>query len=44
MTERVEIGGRAPDFEYDRPDGSNALLADLWADGPAFLVWLRHGG
>ena len=25
-------------------DGDDVRLGDLWADGPAVLVWLRHYG
>jgi hypothetical protein len=25
-------------------DGNEIRLADLWSDGPAVLVWLRHYG
>ena len=25
-------------------DGNDVRLGDLWADGPAVLVWLRHYG
>ena len=25
-------------------DGRDVRLGDLWADGPAVLVWLRHYG
>jgi hypothetical protein len=28
-----------PDYE-----GSDVRLGDLWRDGPAVLVWLRHYG
>ena len=25
-------------------DGNEVRLGDLWSDGPAVLVWLRHYG
>ena len=25
-------------------DGNDVRLGDLWSDGPAALVWLRHYG
>jgi prostamide/prostaglandin F2alpha synthase len=25
-------------------EGSDVRLGDLWSDGPAVLVWLRHYG
>ena len=39
-----KVGGRAPDFEYTRPGGSTARFSDLWSEGPALFVWLRHCG
>ncbi|MEQ1894931.1 MAG: hypothetical protein ABL998_20505 [Planctomycetota bacterium] len=39
-----KTGGRASDFEYTRPNGASARLADLWAEKPALFVWLRHCG
>lgn len=39
-----KVGGRAPDFEYTRPSGSSASFSDLWVEGPALFVWLRHCG
>ena len=39
-----KVGSRAPDHEYLRPSGSTARLADLWSEGPALLVWMRHCG
>jgi hypothetical protein len=44
MLSSWKTGARASDFEYSRPDGSSARLADLWAEGPALFVWLRHCG
>ncbi len=36
----MELGGVVlPD-----QDGNAVRLGDLWADGPAVLVWLRHYG
>lgn len=39
-----KVGQRAPDFEYTRPSGSSACFSDLWSEGPALFVWLRHCG
>jgi AhpC/TSA antioxidant enzyme len=39
-----KVGHRAPDFEYTRPGGSSASFSDLWSEGPALFVWLRHSG
>jgi hypothetical protein len=39
-----KIGHRAPDHEYTRPSGSTARFSDLWSEGPALFVWLRHCG
>ncbi len=44
MVHVVKVGSRAPDFEYTRPDRSSARLSELWAEGPALVVWLRHCG
>lgn len=39
-----KVGGRAPDHEYTRPGGTTARFSDLWMEGPALFVWLRHCG
>jgi hypothetical protein len=39
-----KVAGRAPDFEYTRPSGKSARFSDLWSEGPALFVWLRHCG
>jgi hypothetical protein len=39
-----KVGSRAPDFEYIRPGGSTARFSDLWSEGPALFLWLRHCG
>jgi hypothetical protein len=39
-----KIGHRAPDHEYTRPSGSTARFSDLWSEGPALFLWLRHTG
>src|SRR5262245_29701287 len=39
-----KIGSRAPDHEYTRPSGSIAHFSDLWSEGPALFIWLRHCG
>ncbi len=39
-----KVGSRAPDFEYTRPGGSTARFSDLWSEGPALFLWLRHSG
>ena len=39
------VGEAAPDARVARaPDGQDFALADLWRDGPAVLVFLRHFG
>ena len=44
MPSSWKIGSRAPDFEYTRPGGSTARFSDLWTEGPALVLWLRHCG
>ena len=44
MVHTWKAGRFAPDFEYSRPGGSSACFSDLWAEGPALFVWLRHCG
>jgi len=44
MPHNWKIGSRAPDFEYTRPGGSTARFSDLWSEGPALFLWLRHSG
>jgi len=45
MNTRVpDIGDAAPDFAYEDRDGKSRQLSELWADGPALIVWLRHFG
>jgi hypothetical protein len=39
-----KVGHRAPDHEYSRPSGSTARFSDLWSEGPALFLWLRHTG
>lgn len=39
-----KVGSRAPDYEYTRPGGSTARLSDLWTEGPALFLWMRHCG
>lgn len=39
-----KVGSRAPDHEYAQPGGSTASFSDLWSEGPALFVWLRHCG
>lgn len=44
MVSSWKVGGRAADFEYTRSGGSTARFSDLWAEGPALFLWLRHPG
>ena len=37
-------GNAAPDFEYVTASGASRHLGELWADGPALVIWLRHFG
>ena len=38
------VGSPAPDLVYSNLQGKTMHLAELWAKGPAMLVWLRHFG
>lgn len=44
MAPELVIGSRLPDFEYRRPDGTEARFSQLWTEGPALFVWLRQCG
>ena len=44
MVSSWKVGSRAPDFEYTRAGGATARFSDIWAEGPALFVWLRHSG
>ncbi len=37
-------GEQLADIVLPDQDGNDVRLADLWRDGPAALVWLRHYG
>jgi hypothetical protein len=39
----VRVGASAPEFEY-RIEGRQARLSELWSEGPALVLWLRHCG
>ena len=43
-TSSVTVGSPAPDFTYSGLRGETRRLAELWAEGPAMVVWLRHFG
>ena len=38
------VGDAAPEFVYKDGGGSERRLSELWGDGPALIVWLRHFG
>lgn len=44
MTDGVTVGSAAPDFPYHPARGESRRLAELWAQGPALVLWLRHFG
>lgn len=44
MSVAVQAGGAAPDFVYHTAGGEAKHLAELWAEGPALVLWLRHFG
>lgn len=44
MTTGVAVGSKTPDFEYTIAGGEKHHLAELWAEGPVLLLWMRHFG
>jgi hypothetical protein len=38
------VGDAAPDLLYLDGANSQRRLSELWAEGPALIVWLRHFG
>jgi len=38
------IGDAAPEFVYKDGTGKERRLSELWREGPALIVWLRHFG
>ena len=44
MTITVSVGSVAPDFVYTSTQGGQKHLAQLWAEGPVLVLWLRHFG
>lgn len=37
-------GDVAPEFIYRDATGRERRLSELWSEGPALVVWLRHMG
>jgi hypothetical protein len=37
-------GDMAPDYVYRDGAGNQRRLSELWGEGPALIVWLRHFG
>ena len=44
MANPIVVGAVMPDFVYSTRTGESRHLADLWADQPALVLWLRHFG
>lgn len=40
----ITVESLSPDFVYTNVQGESKHLADLWAEGPALVLWLRHFG
>ena len=40
----VETGSPAPDFVYSTAQGESRRFSELWQQGPALVLWLRHFG
>jgi hypothetical protein len=43
-TNPPERADELADFVLEDHRGEDVRLGDLWSDGPAVLVWLRHYG
>jgi len=44
MATTPSAGDSAPDLGYTTASGESRRLSDLWTDGPALVLWLRHFG
>jgi hypothetical protein len=44
MSAQIYVGGAAPEFAYASAPGKPRRLSELWAQGPALILWLRHFG
>lgn len=44
QTHPPERADELADFVLQDQRGDDVRLGDLWSDGPAVLVWLRHYG
>ena len=38
------VGDAAPELVYRDGGGKERRLSELWSDGSALIVWLRHFG
>lgn len=38
------VGDRPPELIYSTAAGETHRLSELWAQGPAVVLWLRHFG
>ena len=43
-TDPPDSAGELADFVLQDHRGDDVRLGDLWSEGPAVLVWLRHYG
>jgi hypothetical protein len=44
MLNASAIGDVLPEFTYALASGESHRLSELWAHGPALILWLRHFG
>jgi hypothetical protein len=44
VAKETGVGDLAPEFVYHDSAGESRRLSELWTDGPALIVWLRHFG
>jgi hypothetical protein len=40
----LAAGDTIPEFVYTTASGESRRLSELWAEGPALVLWLRHFG
>ena len=38
------VGDPVPEFTFTSISGQVHSLSELWAEGPALILWLRHFG
>jgi hypothetical protein len=41
---KLQVGDVAPELNFMTADGGERKLSEVWKDGPALVLWLRHLG